>query len=141
MLFYTIYYILEDSLYSPEQSAVGRGRVERLVERHDPIEELRREGQRRHGGQEAVVAKIAGFHAAPPAATATATAVAADGAVASRFAATAAAATAGTTAGGHHHAVAVGHQPGRFRHKLRPLTHFLERQHIFVKVQCKGIII
>lgn len=40
----------------PEQSAVRRGGVERLVEWYDPVEELRREGQRRHGGQESVIA-------------------------------------------------------------------------------------
>lgn len=104
---------------SPEQSAIGRGGVERLVEGHDPVEELRREGQRRHGGQEAVVAKFAGFHAASAAAAA-----ACGAAVASRIGA---AANASTATGGHH-AVALGHQPARFHHKLGPLTHFLKQR-------------
>lgn len=105
--------------YSPEQSAIGRGGIERLVERHDPVEEFRRERQRRHGGQEAVVAEIAGFHAAPSAADV----ARAGGTVPGRFAAAAAAAVASAARG--HHAVAVRHQPGRVHHEPGPLAHFL----------------
>jgi len=62
----------------PEQPTIGRGGVERLIEWYDPVEELWRESQRRHGGQEAVVAEFAWLNStssAAPAAPAAATTV------------------------------------------------------------------
>jgi len=80
----------------PEQPTIGRGGVERLIEGYNPVEELWRESQRRHGGQKAVVAELAGLNS-----TSSAAAAPADGAVASRFA-TSTSSTSAARSSRHH---------------------------------------
>lgn len=106
----------------PEQPTIGRGGVERLIEGYDPVEELWRESQRRHGGQKTVVSEFAGLNAASSAAAPNP----ADGTVASRFAASTSSTAAARTS--RHHSVSLGHQPRRVHHKLGPLAHFLKQK-------------